>query len=101
MGFLNLGLRLYFQVLPNSQRDSSLGFLNVALAGIVNFSQFMEEIKNWEFGILPSFSQFTKQLQNWDFFPCFHILSDCEEFLSGRVYVLGRGAGSHYVTILW
>ena len=53
------------------------------------------------FGILPSFSQSIKQFKNRDFFPWFYILSDCEDFLSGRIYVLGRGASSHYVTILW
>ena len=76
-------------------------FLNVAPAGIVNFSQFMEEIEYWDLGMLPSYSYFTKQLGNWDFFTCFYILSDCKDFLSGRVYVLGRQTNSHYVTILW
>ena len=42
----NLGLRLYFQVFPNPQRDQKLRFFNVALAGRLNFSQFMEEIEN-------------------------------------------------------
>ena len=34
---------------PNSQRDQKMGFLNVALAGLLNFSQLMEEIENWDF----------------------------------------------------
>ena len=59
--------------------------------------KFME---NWDFGIFPSFSQFAKQLGNWHFYPGFHILSDCEDCLSGRVYVLCRGDNSHYVTVL-
>ena len=75
--------------------------INVALGGILNFYQSMEEIKNWDFGILPTFFQFTKQLGNWDLFPCFYVLPDREDCLSGRVYVLGREANSHYVTILW
>ena len=45
LGFWNIGLRLYFQVFPNSQRDRRLEFLNVALAGLLNFPQFMEEIR--------------------------------------------------------
>ena len=48
-------------------------FLNIVLVGILNFPQScMEEIENWDFGILtstgpPSFFQFTKQLKSWDF----------------------------------
>ena len=49
---LNLGLRLYFQVFLKSQRYWKLVILNVALAGIVNFPQFMEKIEKWDFGIL-------------------------------------------------
>ena len=78
-----------------------MGFLNVVLAGIIIYSQFMEEIENWDFEILPRFSQFTEQLGNWDFSPCFHILADCDNCFSGRVYMLEKGASSHYVTILW
>ena len=77
---------------PNSQREGKSGFLNVASTGIVNYSQFLEEF--------PSFSLFTKQLKNQDFFPCFYILSDCKDCLSGRVYVMGSGANNHYVIIL-
>ena len=49
------------QVFPNSQRDWKLGFLNVALAGFLIFSQFMDEIENCDVGILaktvsPNFS---------------------------------------------
>ena len=36
-------------VLPNPQRDQKLRFLNVALAGLLNLSQFIEEIENWDF----------------------------------------------------
>ena len=101
LDFFYVERRMCFQVFPNSLRDEKVGFLNVAPAGIVDFSQFMEEIEYWDFRILPSFSQFTKQLGNWHFFTCFYILSDCKDFLSGRVYVLDRRAESHYVTILW
>ena len=52
LGFWNLCYRLYFQGFPNSQRDRKLGFLNIVLAGLLNFSQFMEEIENWNFWIL-------------------------------------------------
>ena len=50
LGILTIGL--YFDVFPNSQRDWKLGFSNVALATIVNFSQYMEEIENWDFEII-------------------------------------------------
>ena len=52
LGLLNLGLRFYFQVSPNSLRDWKLGLLNVALAGLINFFQLMEEIENYDFSIL-------------------------------------------------
>ena len=45
-GLWDLVSRLYFQVFPNSQRDQKLRFLSVSIAGLLNFSQFMEEIKN-------------------------------------------------------
>ena len=72
IGPLNLGLRLSFQVFPNSERDWKLGFLNVALAGLLNFFQFIEELENWDiwtwaWTTFPNFYQFTKQLGNWDF----------------------------------
>ena len=47
LGILNLGPRLYLQVFPNSQGDWKLGFLNVALAWILNFSQFMD-VRDWQ-----------------------------------------------------
>ena len=36
-------------------------------------------------------------------FPFFHILSDSEDCLSDRLYMMGRevGVGIYYVTILW
>ena len=46
LGLLNLGL--FF----NSKRDWKLEFLNVAVAGPLNFSQFMKEIENWDFWLL-------------------------------------------------
>ena len=49
-----------------------LGFLIVALAGLLSFSQFMIKMENWAFWkqalvVLLNFSQFTKELGNWDF----------------------------------
>ena len=41
-----------------------MGFLNVALIGIVNFSQFIEENQDWDFGILPSFVP--SSLNSWE-----------------------------------
>ena len=68
----------------------------------------MDEIENRKFGVLalfvlPSFSNCTKQLGNCNFLklPCFYILLDGEDCLSGRLYVLVRVADIHYVTILW
>ena len=61
---------------------------------------WMEKIAYWDFGILAqtilsSFSQFTKQLEAGALkFPCFHIQSDCEDCISGSIYVLGRGQQS-------
>ena len=49
MGLLNVSFRLHFQVFPNSQRDQKLRFLIVALVGLLNFSQFMEKIENFDF----------------------------------------------------
>ena len=54
--FFYVDRRLRFQVFPNSLRDEKLGFVNVASAGIVNFSQLMKEIEYWDFRILSSFS---------------------------------------------
>ena len=45
LGFLNVGLRLYFKLLPNSQKDSKLGFVNVALVELLNFPQFMKKME--------------------------------------------------------
>ena len=53
MRFLSVGLVLYFQIFPNSQRDFGR-FLNVALAGLLNFSQFKEKK-----AVLPNCYQFT------------------------------------------
>ena len=63
----------------------------------------MEQIENRDFGILtytalPSFSQFTKQLENWDFEA--FIYCEIVRIVFQGEYVLGRGANSHYVTIL-
>ena len=45
--FLSVGVRLYFQVFAINQEI--LGFLNVTLAGLLNFFQFMKKMKNWVF----------------------------------------------------
>ena len=34
-------------------------------------------------------------------FPCFQILSDCKDYLSGSITVLGAGVNHSYVTSLW
>ena len=52
----NLGFRLDFQFFPNSQRDWKLGFLNVALAGLLSFFEFIKDIyiaifASWPFAI--------------------------------------------------
>ena len=44
LGFLNVGLRLYFEFFPNSGKYWKSGFLNVALVGLSNFSQFTRKI---------------------------------------------------------
>ena len=49
LGLLNVGLMLYFQDFPNSQRDLKMEFFNLVLAGL---SQFMKEMENWDFWIL-------------------------------------------------
>ena len=41
-----VGLRLYF---PNLQKNWKLSFLNVALAGLRNFSQLMKQMENKDF----------------------------------------------------
>ena len=41
LGILNVGPRL--QIFRNSQKDSKMGFFNVALVLLLNFSQFMKE----------------------------------------------------------
>ena len=107
LGLWNLGLRLYFQVFPNSQTDRKLGFLKITLAGLLNFSQFMEEIENWDFWILaynvPKYLPLHYTVGKLGFlkFPCFHFLSDCEGCLSIGVHVMGKGADMHYESILW
>ena len=52
LGFLNVGLGLYFELFPNSQKDWKLGFLNVAVVGLLHFCQFMKDMENWDFCLL-------------------------------------------------
>ena len=107
MGLWNLGLRLYFQVFPNSQTDRKLGFLKITLAELLNFSQIMEEIENWDFWILaynvPKYLPLHYTVEKLGFlkFPCFHFLSDCADCLSIGVHVMGKGADMDYESILW
>ena len=57
---MSVDLMLYFRIFPNSQ--SYFGaFLNVVLAGLLNFSQFKEKK-----AVLPICYQLTKELGNWD-----------------------------------
>ena len=64
------------------------------------FPNSWKRLKIWILEYLQVFSS-SLNSSEWDFFPCFNIVSDCEDCLSGRLYVLGKGACSHYVTILW
>ena len=65
-------------------------FLNIALVGLLNFSQFMKEMKIWDFQILVEVVlQISSNLpKSWKTgiyqFP-FHIFVDCEDSLSGMV----------------
>ena len=52
LGFLNVGLRLYLKLFPNSQKDWKLGCVNVALVGILNVFQLMQEMKYLDFSVL-------------------------------------------------
>ena len=54
-----------------------LGFLNIALGGLLSFCQFVITMENWIFGkqawaVLLNFCQFTKELGSCDFWsaPC-------------------------------
>ena len=92
-GFLNVGLRLYVQVLPNSQGDWKMEILNVALAGRFTFPS---SLKNWKLGFLnispgntSKFFPINVGVEKLGFLKsiCFYILSDCENSLSGTVCV--------------
>ena len=44
-----------------------MGFLNISLIELLNFSQFIKDMENWDFcvlaqAVLPNFSQFTKEM---------------------------------------
>ena len=92
----------------NSQKDSKLRFLNVALARLLSFSLFMEGIENWDFWILaetllPNISQVTKQLGNWDFWSSLaFIFSKIIRiiFWTGYMWWVGESI-FFYETILW
>ena len=49
LGFLNVGLRLYFRLFPNSQKYWKLGFVNVAVVGLLDIFQFLKEMEDWDF----------------------------------------------------
>ena len=50
--FLNVGVRLYFKLFPNSQEDLKERVVNLALVGLLIFFQFIKEMEYWEFSIL-------------------------------------------------
>ena len=54
--------------IPNSQSNLKLGFLNVAPAGLFNFTQFIKEIENWDFEYYLSlyFQIFPNSLKSWE-----------------------------------
>ena len=77
LGFLNPVHRLYFELLPNSRKDWKLGFLDVALVGLLNFSQFMRDGKlGFLFISLGRFyfQTFTEKLENWYFWIAFNFI---------------------------
>ena len=45
LGFLNVGIRTYFKIFPNLQKDEKLEFANVALVGLFSFFQFMKQMQ--------------------------------------------------------
>ena len=52
LGFLSVGFRLYFEFFSNSQKDCKMGFLNITLIELLNFSQFIKDMENWDFWVL-------------------------------------------------
>ena len=66
--FLSVGLRLYYEVFPNSQRE-------FGIFGCCSSWTFPNSSKRWEIGFFEYkprldfqvFFQFTKELRNWDF----------------------------------
>ena len=52
LGFVNVGLRLYFKLFPSSQKYWKLGFVNIALVKLFDFFQFIKEMEHWDFWIL-------------------------------------------------
>ena len=68
--FWALALDCTFQLFPIHREV--LGFLNIALGGLLSFCQFVITMENWIFGkqawaVLLNFCQFTKELGSWDF----------------------------------
>ena len=74
MGFLYVPLVWTSQFFPIHERDGKLGFLNISLACTSKFLHIHQKFE--KLGFLNS--------------PYFHILSDCEDSLSGMVFVKGR-----------
>ena len=65
-------------------------FLNIALVGLLNFSQFMKEMEIWDFQILVEVvlqisSNLPKRWKTGIYQFPFHIFADCEDSLSGMV----------------
>ena len=68
--FLSVSLRLYFQVVSNSQKDFAV--FKCYSSWTSQFFPVHDTMESWVFwkqawAILLKFSQFTKELGNWDF----------------------------------
>ena len=49
LDFKMLVLGYTSKLLPVHKRDEKMGFLNISLGCISNFSQFTKELENWDF----------------------------------------------------
>ena len=70
LGFWVLVLRCVFKFFPIQKEI--LGYLNVALAGILNFSQFLKNMEAGDFGYKPKLylQVFLNSLKSWEIFYC-------------------------------
>ena len=82
---------------PNSHRNWKMGILDVSVIGLLRFSRFIKELKNLDSWILtltllPNFSQFTENLGNWDFWgPLSFIFFQIEGIVFQSRYVCREG----------